>query len=197
MASRGGFMHAPMNNTRFSCRVFLQYSLISYLIQYNQLLSGSTSNPHTFRTSFEEVHKSTEAVRQIHTLSERLSKRSTKARRQLAAVFRIRDILVLIRILGSVPLTNGSGYGSGSGSLLFSSVTFQTLLENNCFLQIFMLISILKVHVNQYSKIKSHKKKSQNSKNQSFSIIVCLLMEGDPAPGSPKTYGSGSGCSCC
>jgi len=34
-------------------------------------------------------------------------------------VFRIRDILVRIRIFGSVPLTNGSGCGFGSGSCSF------------------------------------------------------------------------------
>ncbi len=32
-------------------------------------------------------------------------------------VFRIYDILVWIRIRGSMPLTNGSGFGSGSGSI--------------------------------------------------------------------------------
>jgi hypothetical protein len=43
----------------------------------------------------------------------------------LSRVFRIRDILVRIRmwILGSAPLTNGSGCGSGSVSK--SSVTFR------------------------------------------------------------------------
>jgi hypothetical protein len=35
------------------------------------------------------------------------------------AVFRIHDILVWIRIRGSMPLTNGSGSGFGSGSLSF------------------------------------------------------------------------------
>jgi hypothetical protein len=34
--------------------------------------------------------------------------------RELKAVLRIHDILVRIRILGSVPLTNGSGSGYGS-----------------------------------------------------------------------------------
>ncbi len=34
-------------------------------------------------------------------------------------VFRIYDILVWIRIRGSMPLTNGSGFGSGSGSCYF------------------------------------------------------------------------------
>jgi hypothetical protein len=32
----------------------------------------------------------------------------------IIAVFRILDILVWIRIRGSMPLTNGSGFGSGS-----------------------------------------------------------------------------------
>jgi hypothetical protein len=53
-------------------------------------------------------------------------------------VFRIHDILVWIwiRIRGSMPLTNGSGFGSGFGSeswfriLLFSSLTFKMPAKN-------------------------------------------------------------------
>jgi hypothetical protein len=39
--------------------------------------------------------------------------------RQFPAVFLIHDILVWIRIRGSMPLTNGSGFGSRSGSFYF------------------------------------------------------------------------------
>jgi hypothetical protein len=41
------------------------------------------------------------------------------------AVLRIHDILGWIRIRGSMPLTNGSGFGSWIRILLFSSVTFK------------------------------------------------------------------------
>jgi hypothetical protein len=37
----------------------------------------------------------------------------------IIAVFRIHEILVWIRIRGSMPLTNGSGSGFGSGSCYF------------------------------------------------------------------------------
>jgi hypothetical protein len=52
------------------------------------------------------------------------------------AVLRIHDILGWIRIRGSMPLTNGSGFGSGFGSgswiriLLFSSLAFKMPAKN-------------------------------------------------------------------
>jgi hypothetical protein len=53
---------------------------------------------------------------------------------KLEAVLRIHVILgwIRIRIRGSMPLTNGSGFGSGSWIriLLFSSVTFKMPAKN-------------------------------------------------------------------
>jgi hypothetical protein len=59
------------------------------------------------------------------------------------AVLRIHDILGWIRIRGSMPLTNGSGFGSGSWIriLLFSSLTFRMPAKNKFFTQFFMLIT--------------------------------------------------------
>jgi hypothetical protein len=59
------------------------------------------------------------------------------------SVFRIRDILVRIRIriLGSVPLTNVSGFRI----LLFSSVTCKTPKKNIFFFSKFYSYSFLKV----------------------------------------------------
>jgi hypothetical protein len=45
-------------------------------------------------------------------------------------VFRIHDILGWIRIRGSMPLTNGSGSGSWTRVLLFSSLTFKMQAKN-------------------------------------------------------------------
>ncbi len=87
-------------------------------------------------------------------------------------VLRIRDILVRIRmrilILGSVPLTNGSGSGS-----------------------------VTLVHLHHSSKIKKVIKKSQNSRNQDFSYYFCLMWKEDQKAGSGAesvlvTNGSGS-----
>ncbi len=64
------------------------------------------------------------------------------------SVFRSRDILVRIRIRGSLPLT----YGIQLRILFFSSVTFKTSTKNKFFAYYF-----LKVHLHHYSKIKSHK----------------------------------------
>ncbi len=58
----------------------------------------------------------------------------------LVAVFRICDILVRIRILGSVPLTNGSGSGCRCGFVPKSSVTFR--MPKNPFLKYFLLNEI-------------------------------------------------------
>ncbi len=60
--------------------------------------------------------------------------------------------------------------------------------------QSFSACYFLKVHLHQFSKMKSQKE-SQNSRNQGFSLYFCMMIEGmDPDPEGPKTYGSnGSG----
>ncbi len=79
----------------------------------------------------------------------------------LEAVLRIHEILgwIRIRILGSMPLTNGSGSGSGSWIriLLFSSLTFKTPAKNKFFNTIFSAYYFLKLHLHHLSKIKSQK----------------------------------------
>jgi hypothetical protein len=96
-------------------------------------------------------------------------------------VFRIHDILGWIRILGSMLLTNGSGFGSGSWIriLLFSSLPFNMPFTFT---------------VHHFSKIKSQKE-SQNRRNRGFSYYFCMMIEGSGAgSGSiPLTSGSGSG----
>jgi hypothetical protein len=49
---------------------------------------------------------------------------------QYETVLRIHDILGWIRILGSMPLTNGSGSGSWIRILLYSSLTFKMSAKN-------------------------------------------------------------------
>jgi hypothetical protein len=66
------------------------------------------------------------------------------------AVFRIRDNLVRIRILGSVPLTNGSGSGSGSCSFR-QKVTFKIPTKNNFFSQSFSAFSFLRVYLHRHA----------------------------------------------
>ncbi len=95
------------------------------------------------------------------------------------AVLRIHDILVWIRIRGSMP----------------SRCPQKTNLKKS-----FSAYYFLKVLL-QVSKIKV-KKKSRNSRNQDLSCYFCLMIEGsgsgsrlmnpDPDPGDPKTCGSGS-----
>ncbi len=99
------------------------------------------------------------------------------------SVFRIHDILgwirIQIRIRGSMPLTNGSGFGSGS---CYFPVIFNT---------IFSAYYFLKVHLYHFSKIKSQKE-SQNSRNQGFSYYFCMMIEGSGSGSIPLTSGSGS-----
>ena len=87
-------------------------------------------------------------------------------------VLRIHDILgwIRIRILGSMPLTNGSRFGSGSWirTLLFSTLTFKMTAKNLFFNTIFSAYYFLKLILHHFSKIKSQKE-SQNSRNQCFS----------------------------
>jgi hypothetical protein len=99
-----------------------------------------------------------------------------------------------IRIRGSMPLTNGSGSGSWIRILLFSSLTFKMPAKNLCFYTIFSAYYFLKVHLHNFSKIKSQKE-SQNSRNQGFSYYFCMIIvgSGSRSRSIPLTSGSGSG----
>ena len=105
------------------------------------------------------------------------------------AVLRIRDILVRIRIRGSVPLK--SDQVIRLLILLFSSVTFQTATRN-IFLQNIFAHYFLEVHLHHFSEINVIKK-SQNRRNQGFSFYFCLMIEGSGVGSVPLTNGSGSG----
>jgi hypothetical protein len=115
-----------------------------------------------------------------------------------AVVFRIHDILVWIRIRGSMPLTSGSGFGFGSGSwiwiLIFSSLTFKMPAKNKFFYTIFSACYFLKVHLHYFSEIKSQKE-SQKSRIQDSSYYFCMMIDGSGsrAGSKPLTSGSGSG----
>ena len=67
------------------------------------------------------------------------------------AVLRIRYIVI---IRGSVPLTNGSGSGSDTGSCYFPQ--WPSRLQKKVF-QSFFYVYFLKLHLHHFSKIKSHK----------------------------------------
>ncbi len=92
-------------------------------------------------------------------------------------MLRIHDILGWIRIRGFKPLTNGSGFGSGSRSwiriLLFLSLTFKMPAKNKIFNTIFSAYDFLKLHLHHFSK-----KESQNRRNQGFSYYFCMMIEG-------------------
>jgi hypothetical protein len=70
------------------------------------------------------------------------------------AVFRIHDILVRIRIHGSVPLTNGSKSGSGCCSFQQWPSRCQRKI---IFFQVFFSYYFLNVHLIHGSQIKNHK----------------------------------------
>ncbi len=113
----------------------------------------------------------------------------------LRPVFRIHDILERIRIRGSMPLTNGSGSESGSGSCFFSSLTFKMPTKKIFSFNIYSVHYFLKVHLHNFLKIKSQKE-SQNSRSQGFSYYFCMMTEGSGSgAGSVSiilTDGSGS-----
>jgi hypothetical protein len=89
----------------------------------------------------------------------------------------IHDILVTIRIqiLGSVPLTNTSGCGSGRPKKHTNPEPETGTLVN----------------LHHSSKIKSQKK-LQNSRNQDVSHYFCLMMERSVSGSVLVTNGSGS-----
>ncbi len=116
-------------------------------------------------------------------------------------MLRIHDVLVYIRILiwirGSMPLTNGSGFGSGSS--FFRHQPSRCQQKTNFFKKDFLLIYFLKVHLHYFLRYKV-KKKSNISRNQGFSYYFCLVIEGSGSGGDRRTrigihisdFGSGS-----
>jgi hypothetical protein len=73
----------------------------------------------------------------------------------ILAVLRIHDILVWIRIRGSMPLTNGSG--CGSGSFYFHHWPSRYQQKNNLVRKFFSAYYFLKVLLHNFSKVKSQK----------------------------------------
>jgi hypothetical protein len=81
------------------------------------------------------------------------------------AMLRIHDILVWIRIRGSMPLTNGSGYGSDP---VIFVIDLQDANKKIIFYKYFFCLLLFEGTFTLFSKIKSPKE-SQNSRNQGFS----------------------------
>jgi hypothetical protein len=122
--------------------------------------------------------------------------------KSLGYVLRIHKILVWIqiRIRGSMPLTSGCGSGSesgnGSGSCYFRHKPSKRK-QKTYFFKSLSAYYCLKVHLHNFSKIKSQKE-SQNSRNQGFSYYFCMMTRMTEGSGSgsgsiPLTHGSGSG----
>ncbi len=89
---------------------------------------------------------------------------------------RIHDILVWIRIRGSMPLTNGSGSGFGSGSCNFRHWPSRCQEKTNFFCLL-----------HNFLKIKSQKE-SQNIRNQDFSNFSgSILLNNGSGSGRPET----------
>jgi hypothetical protein len=81
--------------------------------------------------------------------------------------------------------------------LPFSSVADKMLTNNKFFVEGFFSYYFLKVHLYQFSLINSQREVT-NSRNQSFSYFICLLVDWsrtekiitETEPGGPKKYGS-------
>ncbi len=89
---------------------------------------------------------------------------------------------IRIRIRGSMPLTNGSG--CGSGSCYFRHWPSRGQQKTNFFYKVFLLITFWRYIYIIFQKEKVQKK-SQNSRDQGFSYYFCLMIEGSGS-GSPK-----------
>ncbi len=112
----------------------------------------------------------------------------------VASVFRIHVILVWIRICGSMPLTNGSGFGSGcgSGSCYFRHWPSRRQQKTNLKINVFLLITFWR-YIYIIFQRKKVQKKSQNSRNQGVSYYFCLMIEGSGSIPPTSGFGSGSG----
>ncbi len=109
----------------------------------------------------------------------------------LQAVFRIRDILlwIRIRIRGSMPLTNGSG--SWIRILLLSSLTFKMPTKNYFSKKAFQLITFWEGTFTSFFKDEKSKRSHKTVGIKGFSCYFCLLTEGSGSGSIPLTNGSG------
>ncbi len=103
-----------------------------------------------------------------------------------AAVFRIHDILMWIRIRGSVPLTTGSGCGSGSCYIRSLPSRRKQKNKNKKFFCLLLFEGIFK----SFFKDKSPKEVT-TQKDRGFSYYFCLMIEGSGS--ISLASGSGSG----
>ncbi len=88
-------------------------------------------------------------------------------------VLRIHDILVWIRIRGSMPQTNGSGFGSRSGSSYFRHWPANKKQIKKKFFAYYFL----KVHLHHFSKIKGQKEVV----GIKVFFYFCMMMKGSGA----------------
>ncbi len=109
-------------------------------------------------------------------------------------MLQIHNILLWIRIRGSMPLTNGSGCGSGFGSGCGSCYFIIDLQDANkkLIFKIAYAYYFLKVHLHNFSKIKSQKEVTKQQKSRFF-LFLCLMIEGTGSGSITLTSGSGSG----
>jgi hypothetical protein len=110
---------------------------------------------------------------------------------RLSAVLRFHDILMWIQIRGSMPLTNGSGFGSGCGS--GSSIFIIDIEDANkkLFYKKFFCILLFEGTFTSYFKDKKSKRSHKTVKIKVFLHPYLWLMHPDPDPVGPKTCGSG------
>jgi hypothetical protein len=107
--------------------------------------------------------------------------------RLLKSVLQIHDILVWIRIRGSMPLSNGSG------SFYFHHRPPRCQQKTNFFIKFFCILLFESTYTSFFKDTKV-RKKSENSKNQGFSYYSCFMIEGSGSESVsiPLTNRSGS-----
>ncbi len=86
----------------------------------------------------------------------------------------------VIRIRGFVPLTNGSGYGSDSGSYYFNiqTVTFKMSTKKNFFLQSFpSLLGTYLLFEGTFTSFFRDKSQKEDTKQQELSFFLLFLLD--------------------
>ncbi len=141
------------------------------MVQFKNSVFSLRWTPRTLRWLFVNSSRkiSCEAVASSASPSYRLGSYYIPARHP---VFRIRDILVRIRI-------RTFDWWIRPRILLFSSVTFRTETKNHFFLISFYasFYSFFKVHSHHSSKIKSHKEVTKQYKWKFFFLLIFLLVD--------------------
>ncbi len=192
----------PEPSTRYDSLFPTSYCILHLLLSYKNSHKRHSSALYSFPTIPQlALHMMLALQTFFSFLIDPHSRQRASCYRGLpSTVLRIHDILVWIRIRGSMPLTNGSGSGWGFGSGCGSASSYfrhwpSRGQQKTNFLKSFSAFYFLKVHLHHFPKIKSEKDVTKQKESRFFLLFLLddRRMQEAQKHSDPKGSGFGSG----